>query len=196
MEPTHDKTDSVVESSSAEAATRDDVRVETNQDYYYQLSHQDIVTEIYPTNFLHCHISIGNVEVLIHPMKLPFRSPSILNCKLKITYANKIESPHLLIQDVYRKHYKVSALQDVTLQSSYVSDSPISRGSRGFSSGPSPTLIMALTQRAQDAQPPMRQSIQPPHRTLKRKSPDVGSMEPPTKNDADSKRSTCCMLWG
>ena len=199
-------------SSMADYHNKEDQECLQNYCYYYKLSHQDIVKEVYPPNFLHCHISIGNVEVLIHPMKLPFQSPSILNCKLKVTYANKTESPHLLVQDMHRRHYKVLAMQDVPVEESPLSH--VSQGSRGADgSGPSPILVVALAQGTTTleehstrhpsrhpsqypTQHPSRHPTQPPLRSLKRKSPDMENKSPKSKSDSDSKLSTCCLWWG
>jgi hypothetical protein len=47
-------------------------------------------------------------------MNLPFHSPSILNCKLKITYEtlpNCNNLPYIHIRDAYRKNFRVFPMQ-------------------------------------------------------------------------------------
>lgn len=80
-------------------------------DVYFPVTNQDLVLDIQPATYHSCFIVIGPVEILILPSSLPFRSPSILNCKFKVVYDTPPSSPpRLRLRDVSQRTYDISAL--------------------------------------------------------------------------------------
>ena len=182
-------------SSSQVVATKMDRTAEDEKgchEYYYQLSHNDTVTSIYPPDYKTCYISIGNMEVLVHPMTLPFHSPSILNCKLKFSYEtlpDKTEQhPYLHIRDAYQKQFRVFPMQLLAMGTPPPEKSSATPSS---SPPPPPPLLSLLSQptASRYSHPPS-----PPHPSLlRRHSPDRIRLDQPLRQPSPPvKRSDCC----
>lgn len=125
-----------------------------NTSFYFQLSHQDIVVYIYPETYTQCYVAIGKTEVLLPEPLLPFKSPAVFNCKLKIVYNRQEdeEDPYIYVNHIDRKIYKLLPLQDVSDKLSYEqkqliqqSMSATTRNQYTPTSTISPVLIKALT---------------------------------------------------
>lgn len=122
--------------------------------FYFQLSHQDIVVYIYPETYTHCSVAIGKTEVILPPPVLPFKSPAVLNCKLKIVYNQHIdeEDPYIYVNHIDRKIYKLLPLQDVSNKLSHEQKQLIQQSMSATThnqytppSTISPALLKALT---------------------------------------------------
>jgi hypothetical protein len=176
-----------------------DVGQTGEKSFYFQLSHQDVVVHIHPESYTQCFVAIGKIEVLIPQPILPFKSPAVLNCKIKVIFDKSVDDsePYIFVNHIDRKIYKLLPLQDVSQeQKHYLENKSPYEAHATPSSTISKSLIKALTSR--QPTPEMEPNpITPAHITPNPITPAHAHRIQPSPNLVSQKEesSRCCFLF-